>query len=489
MSIAKATSAGLWSAADIVLRQLVGFAASIILARLLAPEDFGLIALLAFFTSLSIVFVQGGLSLALVQRQETTAEQENAVFWSNFCAGLLFALILIAIAPAVARFYGYPQMDALMYVAAAQVVLSSLGAVQTALLTRGLQFQTLTKTGIASSLASGAAAVAAAVAGWGVWALAVQILVQSAVASAALWWVSDWRPRWTVRFSSIADLARFGVNISLSSILDVLYSNGFVLVIGKVYGARDLGFLARATSIQALPTGIISQIIARTALPLFAARSNDKDALLRGFRMAVEIAMLLSLPLMAGLGVLADLVILVLLGDQWAPSAPVLAVAAIGGALLPLQILNLQLLLAGGDSRDFLRLEIRKKIVGTACFGTGCFFGIMGIAYASLVFAVLAFLINAAPTRRKLDYGAGRQIFDLRGPIALTLAMAGGVFAFRQAVDLPPAAMLIACTAVGGAIYVGGGFALRLAAFRTGLTLVQAVAGPRLGRFAKARPG
>lgn len=482
MSVAKATSAGLWSAADIVLRQMVGFIASVILARLLAPEDFGLIALLGFFTSLSIVFVQGGLTLALVQRQDATAEQENAVFWTNLCAGMLFALILVAIAPVVARFYGYALMDPLMYVAAAQVVLSSLGAVQTALLTRNLQFQQLTKTGIASSLLSGVAGVAAAFAGWGVWALAVQILVQSAVASAALWWVSDWRPSWTVRFSSIRDLARFGVNISLSSILEVLYSNGFILVIGKFYGARDLGFLARATSIQALPTGIISQIIARIALPLFAARADDKDALLRGFRMAVEIAMLLSLPLMAGLAVLADLVILVLLGPQWTPAAQVLAIIAFGGALLPLQILNLQLLLAGGASRDFLRLEIRKKIVGTICYGTGCFFGIIGIAYASLVFAVFAFLINAEPTRKALGYGARQQILDLRGPIALTFAMGLAVFAFRHLVDLPPVPLLAACVAVGAAIYVGGGLAFRLAAFRQALTLAQAVIGLRLGR-------
>ncbi len=466
MSVAKAASAGAWSAIDIVLRQGVQFVVSIILARLLVPEDFGVMALLAFFTSLSIVFVQGGLSMALVQRQYTTPEQETAVFWTNLCAGILFALILIAIAPWVARFYGYPLMDPLMYVVAAQVVLSSLGAVQSSLLTRTLRFDQLTKTGILSSVISGVLGVAAAMNGWGIWALALQILSQAAIGSAALWWVIDWRPAWRVRFASIRDLIGFGAHLSLSSVLEVVYAQGFILIIGKVYGARDLGFLSRATSIQNLPTGIVSAVIARTALPLFAARFADKDALLRGFRMSVGLAMLLSMPLMAGLAVLSDLIVLVLLGDKWMPAAPVLAVAAVGGVLLPLHVLNLQLLLAGGESRAFLKLEVQKKAVGIVCFGTGCFYGIMGIAYASVVFSVLAYWLNARPTKATLGWGIARQLADLRGIVAATLFMAAGVLALKPVMPFPPLISLCLLVAAGGALYLGFGFAARIRAFR-----------------------
>lgn len=466
MTVAKAASAGAWSAIDIVLRQGVAFVVSIILARLLAPEDFGIMALLAFFTSLSIVFVQGGLSLALVQRQETSPEQETAVFWTNLCAGILFALILIAIAPWVARFYGYPLMDPLMYVAAAQVVLSSLGAVQSSLLTRTLRFDQLTKTGIVSSVASGVLGVAAAMNGWGVWALAVQILSQTAVSVAALWWVTDWRPSWRVRFGSIRDLMGFGVHLSASSILEVVYSQGFALIIGKVYGARDLGFLTRATSIQALPTGIISAVIARTALPLFAGRFADKDALLRGFRMSVSLAMLLSMPLMAGLAILSDQVIFVLLGPVWMPAAPVLAVVAVGGVLLPLHVLNLQLLLAGGESKTFLVLEVQKKVVGIVCFGTGCFYGIMGVAYASVLFTVMAYWLNARPTRASLGWGVARQLSDLRGIAAATAFMVVGVVALKLVVPFTPIVSLGVLVVAGGVLYLGFGFLTRVAAFR-----------------------
>lgn len=468
MSKEKAARAGAWSALDIVLRQGVQFVVSIILARLLTPADFGLISLLAFFGSLSIVFVQGGLSMALVQRTETSHAQENAVFWANVLAGTLFALILIVIAPTVARFYGYPLMHPLMYVVAGQVVLSSLGAVQSSLLNRKLRFDLLTRAGVVTSLTSGIAGVAAAVSGWGVWALAVQLVVNAGVGSAALWWVSDWRPVGRIQFSSIRDLFGFGARISLSSTLEVLYGKGFALVIGKAYGASDLGLLERASNTTGLPTGIISQVIARTALPLFAARANDTDGLRRGFKRSISLAMLLSLPLMAGLALLSNLVILNLFGPKWMPSAPLLAITAIGGTLIPLHVLNLQLLLALGDSKRFLQLEIQKKAVGVFIFGAGCFFGIAGVAYASIVFAVVAYVVNARPTQQSIDYGLWAQLYDLRGVFAATLFMAAGVLALKSVLTLPPLAELAVLVATGGVLYMGFGFALRLHAFREG---------------------
>lgn len=480
MTVKIAARAGLWSAIDIVLRQGIGFVVSIILARLLAPEDFGLLALLGFFVSLSIVFVQGGLTLAIVQRQDTSHEQETAVFWGNLIVSIVFALILIAVAPLISRFYGFPLLDPLMYVAAAQIVLSALGAVHTARLNQRLRFAELTKTGVISSLASGGAGLAAAYAGWGIWALAVQLLTMSATGTIALWWVDDWRPAWRVRFSTLRTLLGFGASISLAAALDLVYSNGVVLVIAKFFGAGDVGFLHRAATIQSLPTGIITAVVARTALPLFAARAGDTDGLRRGFKMATSLAMVLSLPLMAGLAVLADLVILALIGPKWLPAAPVLAISAVAGMLLPLHMLNLQLLLAQGGSKDFLSLEIKKKVVGVPCYGVGCFYGIIGVAYASLLFSVIAFFINASPTKKSLDYGAARQLNDLRGVFGLTAVMAATVYALRHTVNLPPALLLGLLVAVGGVVYVGGGLLLRLKSVADAIDMIDLATGEKL---------
>ena len=475
MSSQAAARAGAWSAIDIVLRQVVGFVVSVVLARLLAPGDFGLIALLGFFISLSVMFVQGGLSLALVQRQGTTHEEENAVFWVNLIAGCAFGLLLIAIAPLVARFYGYPILRQLMYVAAALVVLSALGAVQSALLTRTLQFHQLTKAGIFSSLISGGLGIAAAYQGYGVWALAIQAIAMGATSSLAVWWLTDWRPKLSFRLGAIRELYAFGFYISLSSALEVLYSQGFALVVGKLFGVRDLGFLNRAYGIQTFPTGILSSAVARTSLPFFAARKDDPAALLRGFKLAAGLCMILSLPMMAGLALLSDLVVISLLGEKWLPAAPLVTIMAIGGILLPLHVLNLHVLIARGESKQFLKLEIQKKLVGVVCMGTGAFISVEGVVWGGVLFSFIALLINAEPTRRTLGYGMWAQFRDLWDVTAATLFMSVIVYLLKGTFRLPPLFELMALSSVGAIAFVSFGLILRLRNFREAFSIARLV--------------
>jgi teichuronic acid exporter len=284
MTVRKAAAAGMWSSLDVVLRQGVGFGVSIVLARLLTPADFGIVALLMFFSNLSIVFVQGGLTTALIQQQESTRDEESAVFWFNLAASIVFAAILLVIAPWIARFYGYPILAKLMPCAAAQVVFSAFGAVQTALLTRNLQFGQLTIAGAVSAGLSGAIGISAAVLGFGVWAIALQMVSMALVNSAVLWGLCKWRPTAHFHLVTIRRLFRFGFYLSLSSILDVVNGQGFALIIGKLYGAADLGLFNRANGTQQFATGTLTTIISRVALPSFASRAKDSEALRRGLR-------------------------------------------------------------------------------------------------------------------------------------------------------------------------------------------------------------
>jgi O-antigen/teichoic acid export membrane protein len=475
MSVERAAKAGLWSGIDILLRQGVGFVVAIILARLLAPEDFGIVALLTFFSSLSIVVVQGGLSAAIIQRRETSAEEEGAVFWCNLAASAALALVLLAIAPAVADFYGYPVLAPLMAMAAAQVVFSALGAVQTALLTRSLNFRALAKAGVLASTLSGAFGVGAALAGAGVWALALQMASMAAINSASLWLLCPWRPVMHFRFQTIRSLFSFGFFLSISSILDVLYTQGFALVIGKLHGVRDLGFYNRANGTQVLPNSIITTLIGRIALPLFAERASDPEALRRGVRMANSQAMILNLPMMVGLALVSDLVIATLFGDKWLPAAPILSILAVGGVLLPLHIINLQLLLAQGRSDQYLGIEITKKVIAVGFVLVGSYFGITGLAWSQTIFSVLALLINAYPAGRTLGYGAAAQVWDLRDLVAATTVMAAAVWLLRPLIDLAPPAELVVLVAAGATAYLATGFALRLRTFAESLSVARAL--------------
>jgi O-antigen/teichoic acid export membrane protein len=460
VTVEKAAKAGVWSAADIVLRQGVNFFVLMVMARLLTPADFGIVALVTFFSSISIVFVQGGLSQALIQRQQTSREEESAVFWWNLGGSALFGGFLVLIAPWVASFYGYPVIQPLMIVAAAQILFASLGAVQTALLTRALRFRTLTVSGAVASVASGAIGIGAATAGLGLWALALQLSSLALVSSIVLWIVCDWRPLAHFRFATIRSLFGFGIYLSLSSALDVLYTQGFALIIGKLHGVSDLGLYNRAHSTQALPSGILGSMVGRTAFPLFSARASDREALRRGVRMANSLAMIINLPAMMGLCVLADLVIISLFGDQWVPSAPLLSILAIGGILLPLHTINLQVLLARAESRQFLKLELIKKAVGLLLVVLGSWFGVVGLAWAALLFGIVALPINTSPVKATIGYGAAAQLWDLRGLIVPAAAMTGAVWALKPMLGFAPPVSLAILSVAGAAVYFGVGVAL-----------------------------
>lgn len=465
MSVRRAASAGLWSTIDVALRQVVQFGVSLILARLLTPADFGTVALMTFFSTLASTLLQHGLATALVQRQNSSREEESTVFWFNLLVSAALAGLLVAVAPAVSRFYAIPALQGLLWAAAAQVLLSALAAVSTAILTRDLQFAALMKAGVVASVTSGVVGVGGALAGWGVWALAAQAITAALVNSAAMLWVCAWRPTLTCRFAAIRPIIGFGSWLSLSAILEVLYAQGFALLLGKLHGPRDLGFYNRASNTQQLPSSILSTIIGRVALPLFSARTDEPQAIVRGMRTAISVAMLLNAPAMVGLILFSDLVVRVLFGPQWASAATTLSILAAAGLLMPIHVINLNVLLAHGGSRTYFQLEIAKKVVGIACIVVGSIFGLVGLAWSQVIAGVISLALNAGPARRRLHYGIERQIADLGGIALASTVMALVTWEIARLIALPPILELALVTLVGALVYFAAGFGLRLRSF------------------------
>jgi O-antigen/teichoic acid export membrane protein len=221
----------------------------------------------------------------------------------------------------------------------------------------------------------------------------------------------------------------------------------------------------------------MSTIIGRIALPLFASRAADPEALQRGLRLAIGLAMLLNLPMMAGLAILSPDVILVLFGEKWLPAAPILTILALAGMVQPVHAINLQMVLAQGQTRTFIRNEIAKKTIGVACVIAGSLFGIIGLAWSQVVYHVLGFLVNTQPARRSLGYGPLRQLADLWGQCAATLAMSIGVFVLRRALPLGPHLSLALLVPVGGAIYFATGWLVRGRIFHEAVQMI-AESGP-----------
>lgn len=461
----KSLSAVFWSGADVFLRLGFQFLVSILLARLLAPEDFGLLAMLYLFISIASLFVDSGFSAALIQRQDITREDESTVFFFNLGAGLIVALGLCWAAPWIAAFFDQPVLQNLTYAMALNLFVSAFGSIQNVLLIKKLDFKTLMMIGVVASFLSGVLAVALAWRGFGVWSLALQTLASSGITVALLWLWHPWRPQWVFSLAALRSLFRFGSFLLLSGFLDTLFTRLYSILIGKLFSARELGFYTRATNTQQLTVDVLTNVLNRVAFPTFSAAAADKAQLARGVRKALRAVMLLNIPAMLGLMVVAEPLVITLFGEKWLPSVPILQILCLAGLLWPLHVINLNVLMAQGHSNLFFRIEVLKKVIGIVATGTASFYGILAIAWSQVVVSVLSFLLNTYYTKKFLGYSAWSQTRDLLPYLAISMLMTLTVWPIHLYSTLSPAVQLGLISSVGAFIYLYTCRFLRLAAF------------------------
>ncbi|WP_290896155.1 lipopolysaccharide biosynthesis protein [Hoeflea sp.] len=419
-----ALSATVWSASDVVLRQGFQFAISIVLARLLTPEDFGIIAMLLLFAGIAGAFANGGLTWALIQCQDVTIEDESTVFWLNLLAGSLVALLFWFSGVWIAAFYEVPVLENLAGLMAVTVVVTAIGGTQQALFSKALNFRPLLVAGASAALTSGVVSIWLAWQGYGVWALAVQALVSAMATTTVVWFASSWRPRFICSLASAKRLFGFGGYMLLSSLLDIVYLRFYAILIGKFYGVREVGFYTRAETTSLFPAGIVIGIVGRVTFPLFSHASGDLERLRTSLQLAMRSVALVYAPAMFGLLAVAEPLVLVLFGKQWLPAVPFLQVLCLTGLFLPLQILNHHALLALGRSELHFRLEVLKKVMGISILVSVAGFGAIAIAWGTVLASTLSYLVNTHYSRKLLAYGFVSQLRDMLPVLFLSFGMA-----------------------------------------------------------------
>ncbi|MEO7248230.1 MAG: lipopolysaccharide biosynthesis protein [Novosphingobium sp.] len=446
-----------WSVFELGLRQGLGLIVSIILARILGPAAFGLVALTAFFAALGTAIVQTALGTILIQQRGCTTDQQSSLFWLNLIASGAIAVLIAAISIPVAKFYHQDMLAVLMPLAALQVLFGAIATVPTALLTLKLDIRPLALIGIAAFLVSGAIAVGMALAGMGVWSLAIQPTLYALVYAVLIWFASDWRPRLHMSLREVAPMLKSGSMISASSALDMAYSQGFALIIGRMFGVQPLGLYNRAQGIQQIPGNLISTVINRLALPIMTQASSERDRLRSLCKHLNAAAVAIAFPAMATLAVLSKPIVLAMFGVKWTEAAPLVVYLALAGALFPMQVINLQVPIVLDRTHRYFQAEVAKKIVGFTCMIAGSFMGIAGLAVSQSIFAVIAFFINAYLAQRMIGYGALTQLRDV-APVALASAVMAGAMlllydALAERTMLAPLAVLAVVLLAGGAIY------------------------------------
>lgn len=461
----RAVSATFWSTSDVLLRQGLQFLTVMVLARLLDPADFGVIAILYIFTGVASTLVDGGLSTALIQNQQTTTEDESTVFWINVFSGFLVALLFIAFSARIAVAFDLPQLSGLTVLMGLSVFAASFGVVQLALLTKRLDFRRQLLAGVAAALVSGASSIVCAAKGFGVWSLAVQVLSMSTSYSLFLWLLGSWRPRARFSARSVSKLFRFSGYVLAANLIDMIYTRAYTLVIGRYIGIAELGFYDRAEQTKQLPANFIAAVLGRIILPLFSEVSRDTQKLRDGMRLSIRGLMLLNLPLMLLLAATAEPFILTLFGAKWVQTVVPFRVLCIAAALWPLHVVNVNAFLAQGQSRLVFKLEFPKKILGLSLLFAGIFFGIEGVAWSQVVFSMIAFVINAYCSGKAFKYGIVMQAADIAGPLMLSVGVALPAFAMSSWLALAPALECLLIWSIAGAAYLWIGYALKIQAF------------------------
>lgn len=444
-----------WTLLDFVFDRGANFIFILALARLLTPEQFGLVALLAVFVAVANVLSESGLGLALVQKETVEDDEYSAAFWMNLGISVVIAAIIVFAAPAIAAFFRQPALAPLARIMALVPVFVAFGIVQRARLLRAMQFRRILLVRVTSTLVAGLVAVALVLRGYGAAALAAQAVVLAFVDSTMMWAIGRWQPRAVFSIALVAPLVRFGGYLAASAVLDALYTRAYAVVLGRARGVAEVGNYARADSAVQLAGGVATQPVMRIALPFFSRLNGNREEIAVAMRSALQTAMLINAPVMLGLAALAEPFMLTVYGPQWAPAAPILAALCLGNTFLPMHVLNLHVLLALGQSKTFFWLEILKKAFAIAVIVFAVRWGAIGVAWAAALVLVVTLLPTIAQLGRRVDCGIRVQLATIAPILLLAGAMAGIVAWFAHVViaDYSPAFRLVAGTLIGIVLY------------------------------------
>ena len=462
-----------WSSVDQIVRQGLSFAVSVTMARLLAPEAYGTVVLLNLFTGIAGIFVDVGLTSALIQKKDTTLTDESTVFWFNVVAGCIMGTALFLAAPWIAKFYGIPILSSIARLNALLFVIGAGNAVHNTIFAKRLDFKTPLKVNFVAMLLSAGIGIFFAWKGYGVWALVAQAMSGAVINTAMIWSLSTWRPAFTFSLDSFRSLFRFGGFLFLSYLLETVYQQFYTLIIGKWYGVHDLGIYNRANATKQLPTETLSGVLSRVALPILAQVTDDHERMLRAVRMSIRGIMFINIPMMLGIATVAEPLILTLFGPVWAPAIPLLQILALDGVLYPLHVINLSVLKAMGHSSKFLKVEIVKKIVGITLVILGARYGIHGMAWAVVISSCFCYIFNAYYTGKLLGYGSFQQSRDFLPALSCGILMAVLVIACGHTLTGPPPLRLVVLSLTGVVTFILTAKLCKIAELSDAISFIQ----------------
>lgn len=450
---AKTVSSLLWRFAERTSAQGVQFIVSIVLARLLAPEDYGTISLVTVFTTILQVFVDSGLGTALIQKKDADDLDFSSVFYFNFAVCLVLYAGMFVAAPYIAVFYDDPALTPVVRALCLTVVVAGIRGIQQSYVSRHLLFKRFFFSTIGGTIVSAVIGIAMAYMGYGVWALVAQQLSNVAVGTVILWVMVKWRPKLMFSWQRLKELLSFGWKLLASALLDTVYNNLRNLIIGKLYSSADLAYYNQGDKFPKVIVTNINTSIDSVLLPTMSNVQEDHARVKSMTRRSIKTSTYIMAPLMMGLAFCAEPIVRLVLTDKWLPCVPYLQIFCITYMFYPIHTANLNAIKAMGRSDLFLKLEIAKKVVGMILLVSTMWFGVMAMASSLLVSTVASMVINSWPNKELLSYSFTEQIRDIVPAIAIALIMGCGISTIYL-LNWPNVITLITQMLLGAGIYV-----------------------------------
>jgi len=384
-----------WSFIDNISNSGVTFLVGLILARLLTPAEYGIMAMIAIFIAVSNSIVDSGFSNALIRKVRIDRVYYNTVFVFNLIVSIVLYILLYTSAPAISLFFKEPVLTNVLRVIGLILIVNALGIIPRTILVRGIDFKTQTKVSIISSVSSGLVGVGMAIMGFGVWSLVWQQLSRQILNSLFLWIFCKWIPRWEFSIKSFKEMFGFGYKLLLSGLLDTLYKNIYYVIIGRCYSPAQLGQYSRAEQFNMIFSSNLTSIVQRVSYPVLSSIQEEPERLREAYRQIIKTTMLVTFACMLGLAAVAKPLIIILIGEKWLPAVSFLQIICFSGMLYPLHAINLNILQVKGRSDLFLKLEIIKKTIAVFPILIGIFYGIEYMLWGSVLTSFIAYFLNS----------------------------------------------------------------------------------------------
>lgn len=462
-----------WSLAEKAGSMLLQMGVSILVARMLAPEDYGVMALLTVFATLSLVVVDSGFSQTLIRSREPSPSDYRSVFRFNLVTATLLYGVMVALSPLLAAFFDQPVLTRIAPVLFLLLPLNALCVIQQAIYTRRFRFDTLSKVVFASTAVSGIVAVAMAWSGCGVWSLVAQRLAAMGVKAALLWMLSDWRPAGRYDGRALRAMAPYSLRLLATDLISTLYNNISQLFVGKMYSTEMLGFFNQGQKLKDLPVTATIQSVQNVSFPALSKIREDSGKFAEGYRQLLLMVAFVVSPVMLGMVAVAEELFALFLGEKWMPTVPYFEILSLSGLFMPLAMVACNVLKARSDGSVIVRLEVVKKTVQTLILAVSIPCGVRAIAWGVVAMAFCELALNLRAARRFAELPFGRIVRAIVPAVLLSVAMFAAVRLYGDVVTLALPLLLLTKILLGAVLYVGLSLAFRLEAAQVALGMLR----------------